>query len=272
MSAPSSRALDDATLVALSDLNHLEANRELSRRAGGVALDEDGLLFWVGAHPLPVLANAVARTDPRVAAADVIERGRRFFARHRRGFSVILCGTADADLAPACEAAGLFRMGDSPGMVLENRLPDATPPQGVTIRTVETEADRAEFARVNGEAYATYGMANDVTPKVLGRLDVMRAPHITSVLACIDGTAMAAAMVMLTHGIGGIYWVGTTPSARGKGLAALCTRIVGNIAFDAGARVVVLQASVMGESIYRAMGYREVTRYPYYVQLNPPEA
>ena len=69
MSAPATRALDDATLVALSDLNHLEANRELARRAGGVTLDEDGLAFWAGAHPLPVLANAVVRTDPRVAAA-----------------------------------------------------------------------------------------------------------------------------------------------------------------------------------------------------------
>ena len=272
MSAPSSRALDDATLVALSDLNHLEANRELARRAGGITLDEDGLAFWAGAHPLPVLANAVVRTDPRVRPDDVIARGRRFFARHRRGFSVILCGAADADIAPACEAAGLFRMGDSPGMVLEHRLPDATPAPGVTIRTVETVADGAEFARVNGEAYATYGMANDVTPAVLGRLDVMHAPHITSVLACVDGVAMAAAMVMLTHGIGGVYWVGTTPSARGKGLAALCTRVVGNVAFDAGARVVVLQASVMGEPIYRAMGYREVTRYPYFVQMAPPEA
>jgi predicted GNAT family acetyltransferase len=61
------------------------------------------------------------------------------------------------------------------------------------------------------------------------------------------------------------------PDARGKGLAELCTRAVGNLAFDLGARVVVLQASVMGEPVYRRMGYREVTRYPYYLQL-PPSA
>ena len=184
---------------------------------------------------------------------------------------MILCGDADADLVSVCEAGGLVRMGDSPGMVLERRLPDAAPPPGVTVRVVETEADRAEFARVNGAAYATYGMPPDGAPKILGRLDVVRAPHITSVLACVDGTPAAAAMVILTHGIGGVYWVGTVPAARGKGLAALCTRIVGNLAFDRGAQVVVLQASVMGEPIYRAMGYREVTRYPYWVQLKPPE-
>ena len=266
-----SAALDDALLIALSDLNHVEANRELARRAGGTVVDEDGLTFWAGAHPLPVLANAVVRSDPRIGGPAVLERARRFFAARQRGFSVILCGAADAALAPVCESAGLVRMGDSPGMVLERRLPDVAAPPGVTIRVVETEADGAEFARVNGEAYATYGMPPGCAPLILGRLDVMRAPHIVSILGCVDGTPVAAAMVILTHGIGGVYWVGTTPPARGKGLAALCTRIVGNIAFDRGARVVVLQASVMGEPIYRAMGYREVTRYPYWVQLAPPK-
>jgi ribosomal protein S18 acetylase RimI-like enzyme len=270
MSAAPDRPLDDPLLIALSDLNHVEANRELARRAGGTVVDDDGLTFWAGAHPLPVLANAVVRVDRRIAASAVLERARRFFAPRQRGFSVILCGAADADLAPACEAAGLVRMGDSPGMVLERRLPDIAPPPGVAIRVVETDADRAEFARVNGEAYATYGMPIDCAPAILGRLDVVRAPHIVSVLACVVGTAAAAAMVILTHGIGGVYWVGTTPAARGKGLASLCTRIVGNVAFDRGARIVVLQASVMGEPIYRAMGYREVTRYPYWVQLSPP--
>jgi hypothetical protein len=31
-----------------------------------------------------------------------------------------------------------------------------------------------------------------------------------------------------------------------------------------------LQASPMGEAVYRRMGYVEVTRYPYLVQFKPP--
>jgi predicted GNAT family acetyltransferase len=73
--------------------------------------------------------------------------------------------------------------------------------------------------------------------------------------------------MILTHGIGGVYWVGTVPAARSRGLAAAVTRAVGNLAFDAGARVVVLQASVMGEPVYRRLGYVEVTRYPSYVRV-----
>jgi ribosomal protein S18 acetylase RimI-like enzyme len=262
---------DERALIELSDLNHVEANRELARRAGGVVADEGGLTCWAGAHPLPVLANAVVRTAPQLSAIDVLAGARRFFAAYERGFTVLLLGAVDADLAPVCEAEGLVLMGNSPGMVLSRRLPDATPPRGVTIRTVATAADAAAFAHVNGEAYATYGMPPDCAPAVLGRLDVMRAPHIVSVVADLDGAPAAAAMVILTHGIGGIYWVGTVPAARGNGLAELVTRIVGNAAFDMGARLVVLQASPMGEPIYRRMGYREVTRYPYYVQFTPPE-
>jgi ribosomal protein S18 acetylase RimI-like enzyme len=266
------RSRDEHELVTLADLNHLEAYRELTRRAGGTVVDEDGLTFWAGAHRLPVLVNAVVRTDPTVPAADVLARARTFFARRRRGFTVLLFGARDDDLRPVCEAAEMPLMGDTPGMVLERRLADAPVPAGVTLRVVETDADAAAFARVSGEAYATYGMPSDCAPTVLGRLDVMRAPHIVSVLATLDGDAVAAAMVILTHGIGGVYWVGTRPAARGKGLAELCTRTVGNVAFDRGASFVVLQASQMGEPIYRRMGYREVTRYPHYVQVTPPDA
>ena len=269
MSSPAP-TLDEPTLLELADLNHHEAYRELTRRAGGVVVDEGGLTFWAGAHPLPVLANAVVRTDPHVPAKDVLVRGHRFFLAHRRGFSVILSGAADDDLRPVCESAGLPLTGASPGMVLERRLPDRAPPAGVTIRTVETEADASDFARVGDEAYRTLGMPPGCALAMLGRLAVLRAPHVTSILACIDGTPAAGAMVILTHGIGGIYWVGTTPAARGRGLGELVTRIVGNVAFDAGARTVVLQASPMGEPIYRKMGYREITRYPCYVQFTPP--
>jgi ribosomal protein S18 acetylase RimI-like enzyme len=77
-------------------------------------------------------------------------------------------------------------------------------------------------------------------------------------------------MCILTHGVAGIYWVGTMPAARGKGLAELCTRAAGNAGFDMGARVASLQASVMGEPVYRRMGYIEVTRYPWVVRFEPP--
>jgi hypothetical protein len=257
-------------LLLRSDLNYAEAFRELTRRAGGVVLDEDGLLLFAGAHPLPVLCNGVMRTGPGPDAATTLARAREFFGARRRGFSVLLCAHADRDLHEAAAAAGLAPMGDSPGMVLRERLPDVAPPPGVTLRRVETAADVAAFASVMDVAYQSLGMPAGVAPALFPGLDVLAAPHITSFLALLDGRPAAGAMTIVTHGVAGIYWVGTVPSGRGRGLAELCTRAAGNAGFDLGARIAALQASVMGEPVYRRMGYVEATRYPFLVQLTPP--
>jgi GNAT superfamily N-acetyltransferase len=259
-----------AELIELSDLNYAEAMRELSRRAGGTVHDEDGILLFTGGHPLPVLCNGVLRTETRLGADEVLDRTRDFFARAGRGFTVLIRAHADGDLHAVASAARLVQMGDSPGMVLERRLPEAKPPAGVVLRRVETAADVAAFASVMGAAYATYGMPADVAPRLFPRTETLIAPHMVAFLALLDGAPAAGAMVIVTHGVAGIYWVGTTPAARGRGLAELCTRAAGNAGFDLGARIAALQASPMGEPVYRRMGYVEVTRYPYLVQFEPP--
>ena len=256
-----------ADLIVLSDLNYAEAMRETTRRAGGVVHDEGGVLLYATTHKLPVLANGAVRTDPRVPPAEVLERAREFFTRNQRGYSVIVAAHCDQDLREAAAAAGLSEMGNTPGMVLAHRLADAVAPEGVDLHRVSTDADRIAFAQVMEAAYGTYGMPPGITPKTFAKLDVLVAPHIVAYLAEIDGRAAAGAMVILTHGVAGIYWVGTTPEARGRGLAELCTRAAGNAGFDLGARIAALQASVMGEPIYRRMGYVEVTKYPYLVQF-----
>ncbi len=259
-------------LIELSDLNLAEANREFARRAGGAVLDEDGLVLWAGGHELPVLANGLLRTgtEAGLAAADVLDHARNFFGRRQRGFTVILREHADDDLLKAVVGDGLVEVGTMPAMVLDHRLPDADPPPGITVRTIETERDVEGFAHVMGAAYATYGMPEGVTPALFPNRATLVAPHMAAFLAFLeDGTPAAGAMTIVSHGVAGIYWVGTIPEARGLGLAELCTRVAGNAGFELGGRIISLQASVMGEPIYRRMGYVEITRYPYYVQFKP---
>jgi len=226
-------------------------------------------MLYTSVHPFPVLSNGAFRTDGRLPAAAVLARAREFFARRERGYTIQIRAHTDGDLRAAAEESGLLQMGDLPGMILDHRLPDADPPSGVTLRRVTTETDAVAFGEVMGAAYATYGMPPDVAMTNLGRLDVLLAPHIVSFLALLDGAPAAGAMTIVTHGVAGIYWVGTLPDARGRGLAELCTRAAGNAGFDLGGRIAALQASVMGEPVYKRMGYVEVTRYPFLVQLGP---
>jgi hypothetical protein len=257
-------------LIELCDLNFAEANRELARRAGGAVLDEDGLLLFAGNHPLPVLVNAALRTGADADAASVLRRAEAFFAARRRGYTVLVRAHADDDLAAAAAAAGLHAAGNSPAMVLERRLADADPPPGIVLRRVESDADAAAFGVLMGVAYGTYGMPAECGPALVGRRVVLEAPHIAAFVALRGGAAVAGAMVIVTHGVAGVYWVGTAPEARGQGLAELSTRAAGNAGFDLGARIAALQASVMGEPIYRRMGYFEVTRYPSFVRMAAP--
>lgn len=268
--AVASPAVTREALIELSDLNFAEANRELARRAGGAVHDEDGLLAFAGGHELPVLCNAAMRTGPGLDAREVIARANAFFAPRRRGYTINVRAHADRDLAEAAAADGMVAFGDSPAMVLERRLDEATAPPGVELRRVETEDDAAAFGRVMGEAYATYGMPPECGPAMVGRLAVLSAPHIATFIASLERVAVAGAMTIVTHGVAGIYWVGTVPAARGRGLAELCTRAATNAGFDLGGRVASLQASVMGEPVYRRMGYFEVTRYPAFVRFRPP--
>jgi GNAT superfamily N-acetyltransferase len=259
--------VERAALIELSDLNYAEATRELTRRAGGAVLDEDGVMLYAGAHPLPVLVNGVMRTGDGPDATDVLARADAFFAARGRGYTISIRAHADPDLLDAATAAGLTPFGSPPAMILEGRLADTDPPGDVTLARVADADDVADFAAVSGAAYATYGMPPDVTPAILVR-EVVVAPHVVAFLARIAGKPVAAAMTIVTHGVAGIYWVGTVPEARGHGLAELVTRAATNAGFDLGARVASLQASPMGEPVYRRMGYVEVTRYPQLVRFD----
>lgn len=256
--------------IPLLDLNTLEFNREFSRRGGGAVRDEDGLLCYAGAHPLPVLLNGAMRTGPGLSPTEAVASAQSFFHARRRGFTFWVRLHADGDHEEALTAAGLRIFGeDAPGMVLERRLQDAPPPPGIEIRRVEDPAGVRDVAAVSAEAYATYGMPLDVAPAVFARPETVLAPHIAAFVAYEGSAPLATAFTLVTHGVAGIFWVGTVPTGRGRGLGEAVTRAATNAGFDMGARIAGLTASPMGAPVYRRMGFVEVTRYREWVKFSP---
>jgi hypothetical protein len=236
---------------------------------GGDFREEAGVLLFATGSWIPINCNGAFRLDPAVDAKEVVERADDFFGELGRGYCVKVRDTGDDDdLRAACQAAGLekFRSG-GPEMVLDAPLADVSLAPGVELRIVTTEAEVVDFSAVNGEAYTTYGMPPDQVAAVFSRpTNMLACADAISVVAYRDGEAVSAAQVFLSHGIAGVYWVGTVSSARGRGLAEAVTRVVGNMAFDRGARFSTLQASPMGEPVYLRMGYVELYRYEDYVR------
>ena len=77
-------------------------------------------------------------------------------------------------------------------------------------------------------------------------------------------------MTIVNHGVAGIYWVGSLAEARGRGVGRAITAAATNAGFDLGAEFASLQASPMGEPVYRAMGYETI--YDYRLLLSPAPA
>jgi hypothetical protein len=255
----------------LGHLSLFEFARENARWATHhTVVDEDGALLFAGDTDWPAFNNGVFRTDDHVDAPSLLERARRFFHARRRGYSLWVRGAdADADLADAARAAGHSKLFDYPQMICRAPLEEPAPPDGVEIRRVTDRAGLADFATVNARAYTAYGTPEEATRSNFGRPDALLSPHIAAFVAYERGGPVSAAQTMLTHGIAGIFWVGTVEAARGKGIAAAITRAATNWGFAAGGAHVQLQASPMGEPIYLRLGYEELYRYDFYLCAGP---
>ena len=130
-----------------------------------------------------------------------------------------------------------------------------------------------DFITVNTEAYATYGMPSEVLADLFDEVALVLEDAAASiVVARRDDEPVATAMVYESDGVASLQWVGTVPAGRTTGLGALVTVATTNLAFADGASSCSLQASPMGESVYRRLGYETIYHYAEYVRWpRPPE-
>ena len=253
-------------------LNHVEFCRELGRwsGAGGAVVERDGLMLWATASDFPVSLNGVVRLDPTTPAALVIDTADEWFGARSTGYTVNVVEGADDDLRAAAEAVGLLVMRDSPQMVCAAPVPVPPSTEGVELAWVTTPSQVGAFAGLVDTAYQSLGApAGAIRPSIVA-LDRVLEPQIETVLALLDDEPVACAQLLLSHGMGGVYYVGTLEAARGRGLGELVTAAVTNRGFERGAAFVGLQASPMGEAIYRRMGYRDLYRQAGLVRFEAP--
>lgn len=254
------------------NLNLIEFTREDVRwQRPYTLLEEDGVLMFAGASDFPAYNNGVHRVDDSTPGTEVVARATQFFAALGRGFSLWVRDTGeDEDLREAAEAAGIVAFGDSPQMVCRARLPEQPLPEGVEIRMVTDRAGARDYADIVGPAYVTLGSPEEANRSHFnGPNALLSGPQIQSAIAYLDGAPVSCAQILVSHGIAGVYWVGSLEAARGRGIAEAVTRHVTNLGFDLGAADVQLQASPMGEPIYRRMGYEDAYRREFRL-IGPP--
>jgi len=258
------------TILHLSDLNLAEFIREMARwDTASEIIEHDDLLITKGAGASPVTNVAMRlHSDPGRPCKDAMDRIFSYYAAGGMGFSLHIRKHADADLEEICKNEKMRLMADSPGMMIADAIPGHPLAEGVIIREAADTAGASDFAAVAIDSYQTLGMPAAIGKKIFATPDRCVRPYNYLVVGYLDGAPVSCAMAMLSHSIAGVYWVGTRPDARGKGIAGACTRAVVNEALKRGARFVVLQASPPGEPLYRHLGFSEITRYPWYMHFH----
>ena len=139
----------------LADQNLFEAMREHARwQSAGECEEDAGLLMVAGANAFPALfRNSVVRLDPAVSPRDTLMRARDFFARYKRGYTVMLLERRDGDLDQALRASGLAPSGEAPCMLIENPLPEPKVPPDVRVELFRELRHVTDAVGINAQAY-----------------------------------------------------------------------------------------------------------------------
>ena len=259
--------MNEDELLLLSDLNLAESYREDSRWSTNTDIAEQGdILFVCGASTFPAVNFAIRiGRKPQTPPDLLISQAREFFAKRKRSFTITVRTHIDQYLLDKCEELKLTKLADIPGMFIKKTLEEKPLPDGVTLKHVINKSMVNDFAEVVALSYMRLGMPEEVGRSVFSNPNTFLVPHLHAVVAYKDNKPASCALALLSHGIAGVYYVGTVETARGMGLAEHCVRAVGNAAFKFGARCVILQASIYGEPVYKRMGYKESTRYLRYL-------
>jgi len=127
------------------------------------------------------------------------------------------------------------------------------------IRRVTTEEEFAEFARVvaaiwQPPAPTVVEFFGKAAKTILGLGDSREIPSRVFV-GYLDGVPICTAQAELAHGVAGLYNIVTAAGYRMRGFGRAMTVAAMRAARDEGYRTVVLEASPMGEPVYRRLGF-----------------
>jgi GNAT superfamily N-acetyltransferase len=239
--------MDDGVLSARLWEGFGQLQALLGGHAGpGRVIEREGLIASIvpNAPDSPTL-NAAVAIDADEAPKHIEELRHRYHDARVRRWGVWLDGRASL-AAQALTQAGMVVTTASPGM-------------GASIEDLETAtsdeptpADLETVGRVNDLAYGNYDgrLERTLAPLPNGILHGYRVDH--------DGTPAAVALALHHNEDCGVSFVATVPKARRKGLASKVMRDALNAARTDGCTTTTLQATDVGERLYRNLGYRRL--------------
>jgi GNAT superfamily N-acetyltransferase len=228
-------------------------------------------LTWVLTGIPDSFLNVVLRTQlPPEGADQIIDQALTHF-RDRQVTGLSWWAEPDTpsmDLGTRLTARGLSFSEGNTGMAADVTAlrEDAATPAGLTIVPVEDTAMLRQWSQLTS---ANFGIPEPGAQRVFDLYAGLGfGLPLRSYLALLGGRPVGTSQLFLGAGVAGIYHVTCLPEARQQGIGAALTLAALREARSLGYRIGILQASGMGSSVYRRLGFQAYGRMNSYLWEN----
>ena len=176
--------------------------------------------------------------------------------------------TQPVNLGERLAAYGFTTRGEGAGMAidLESMNENVPPPAGLKIIEVKDNKTLKTWCHITSIGFSIPEHAEPALVEWF-KTDIKYKQPLKFYLALLEGKPVATSMYYLGEGVVGIYFVATIPEARNKGIGFAVTQKPLLEGREMGYRVGILQASKMGEPVYRRMGFKEYCKTGSYTWL-----
>jgi ribosomal protein S18 acetylase RimI-like enzyme len=235
---------------------------------GGEIFDRDGVLIISAGGKWPVMNTAFLST-PVATEADLQNRisvAKQYFAQKRSFWLFILFNEwLDSSIQPEqlFWSGGLLHMESCIGMQTNNSIRPTTPCPELSFRLVETARERSEFSEVNADGY---GFSSDWASDIATWICQWPSDQVRLYTAYSGDEPVSTAMVHLIKDVAYLGFVATRRRHQRKGYAEAVARyaLTTTNEHQHFARS-VLHSTPAALSLYRNLGYSEVTTFGIYL-------
>jgi predicted GNAT family acetyltransferase len=139
-------------------------------------------------------------------------------------------------------------------------------PEGVTVEHVATSESLQAWIHTFINGYGGFSETlYDHTAALLQKHGFVNPPGVHYYLGRLNGEPVTTTLLFLGGGVAGIYCTATLPHARLHGVAKAVVRTTLLDARAMGYHIATLQATSMGEHVYRSLGFKEYNDINFYV-------
>jgi GNAT superfamily N-acetyltransferase len=180
--------------------------------------------------------------------------------------------TTPSNLGEYLIAHGFTRFGDGAGMAIDLLAMKEyiLAPSALTIMHVNDIENLKTWCHVSAIGFGMPAVAESALFKWFTTCIDLKLP-LKFYLGWYDREPVSTSLLFLAEGVAGIYFVATIPEARRRGIGFAITLKALQEARDMEYRVGILQASKMGEPVYRKIGFQEYCKISSYIWLNEPQ-